>query len=168
MIIMFVRHGDSVNDKLTELGKSQCELAVKGKEGYRFSKIYSSVAGRCKETAEYFKERFSLEIEYLKGVKDRELLSGSPKNDDEQEWYVNYLNKNFSHKKPEGCKEFLQRNFLEFDEILKRHKDKNENVILVAHSCTFYAIQEYFNPSDNENIKYYRLGNCSKVYFEIN
>ena len=140
---------------------------VQGKEEYEFSKIYSSVANRCRMTTGYFKEKFGLEVEFLKGVKDRELLSGKPNNDDEQEWYNNYLNKNYSHKNPEGCKEFLERNFAEFDKIINAHKDKNENVILVAHSCTFYAIQEYFNRTENENIKYYRVGNCSKVYFEI-
>lgn len=168
MIIMFVRHGESVDDKLTEFGKDQCELMARGKEEYEFSKIYCSVANRCRETAKYLKEKLALEIEFLEGIKDRELLGGDPVNASEQEWYDNYLNKNFSHKNPEGCKEFLLRNFAEFDKIIKHHKDKNENVVLVAHSCTFYAIQEYFNQSKSENINYYRLGNCSKVYFEIN
>lgn len=168
MIIMFVRHGESVDDKLTDFGKKQCEIMSSGKEEYKFSKIYCSVANRCKETAEYLKDRLGLKIDFLKGVKDRELLDGDPKNSDEQEWYDNYLNKNYSHEKPEGCREFLQRNFVEFDKIIKQHKDKNENVVLVAHSCTFYAIQEYFNQSKTDNINYYRLGNSSKVYFEIN
>lgn len=167
MILMFVRHGESLNDELTGLGKKQCELMVMGNEEYRFSKIYCSVANRCKETALYLSEKYNLELEYLKGVKDRQMLKGDPITKGEKDWYENYLNKNFSYNNPEGCKEFLERNFREFDKIIKAHKDKNENVILVAHSCTFYALQEYFNKSLEDNIKYYRLSNCAKVYFEI-
>lgn len=168
MVLMFVRHGEAVDDKLTEFGKRQCELMIDGEEGYKFSKIYCSIANRCRETAEFFSRKFNLDVEVLTGVIDREQLKNKPQSEAEQEWYDNYLNKNYSHKKPEGCKEFLERNFLEFNKIVKNHKGKNENVILVAHSCTFYAIQEFFKPSESGNINYYKLSNCSKVYFEIN
>lgn len=168
MILMFVRHGESVNDELTELGRKQCELMVMGDEDYKFSKIYCSVMKRCKQTASYLSEKYNLETEFVAGVKDREMLKTEPKADDEKEWYANYLNKNYSHKNPEGCKEFLERNFCEFDRIIKAHKDKNENIILVAHSCTFYALREYLNKSEGSEINYCRLSNCSKIYFEIN
>ena len=167
MILMFVRHGDSVNDELTELGKRQCELMVENDENYEFSKLYCSIMKRCKQTAFYLSEKYNLETEYVSGIKDRELLKGDPLSDDEKEWYDNYLNKNYSHKNPEGCKEFLERNFHEFDRIINAHKDKNENIILVAHSCTFYALQEYLKKTDSEEISYCRLSNCSKIYFEI-
>lgn len=167
MIIMFVRHGEAKDDKLTKLGLEQCKLMVGQEEDYDFSKIYCSSVRRCKETAKFLAEKYNLEITYLKNLKDRELLEDVPQTDDEQEWYDNYLNKNYSHKNPEGCKEFLQRNFNEFEKIIKTHLGKNENVIIVAHSCTFYALQEFFNKSEEDVIKYYRLGNCSKVYFEI-
>ena len=167
MILMFVRHGESLNDELTELGKKQCELMVMTKEDYVFSKIYCSVANRCKQTALYLSEKYKLETEYVFGIKDREMLKYEPQTSDEKEWYDNYLNKNFSHKDPEGCKEFLDRNFREFENIIKTHRCLNENVIIVAHSCTFYALQEYFNQSKTQDINYYRLSNCAKVYFEI-
>lgn len=167
MVIMFVRHGDAIDDKLTKLGKKQCELMVSQDENYAFSKIYCSVQNRCKETADYLKKKYGLTVEYSSKIIDRETLNHEPKTADEQEWYDNYLNKNYSHQKPEGCYEFLKRNFEEFDKIIKNHKERNENVILVAHSCTFYAIQEYFNKCSSHEINYYRLGNCSKVYFEI-
>lgn len=167
MIIMFVRHGEAIDDKLTELGKRQCELMVEQNEAYNFSKIYCSTTNRCRQTAKYFEEKLKLSVEYLDKIKDRELLNHEPQNEDEQEWYDNYLNKSYSHKNPEGCFEFLKRNFAEFDKIIKNHKPKNENVILVAHSCTFYAIQEYFNHCTDDEINYYRLSNCSRVYFEI-
>jgi broad specificity phosphatase PhoE len=167
MILMFVRHGESVNDELTEFGKRQCELMVECDENYEFSKLYCSIMKRCKQTAFYLSEKYNLETEYISEIKDRELLKGEPVTNDEKEWYDNYLNKNYSHKNPEGCKEFLERNFREFDRIINAHKDKNENIILVAHSCTFYALQEYLNKSDSKEINYCRLSNCSKIYFEI-
>lgn len=167
MIIMFVRHGEAVNDELTKLGREQCELMVKQNEDYDFAKIYCSTTNRCRETAKFYAEKLNLKVEYLDKIKDRELLEHKPENQDEKEWYDNYLNKSYSHKNPEGCFEFLKRNFDEFDKIIKTHKDKNENIILVAHSCTFYAIQEYFNHCQDDEINYYRLANCSRVYFEI-
>ena len=167
MILMFVRHGEAKNDELTELGKKQCELMIQQNEDYQFSKIYCSTTNRCKETADYYKRKLGLDIEYLDKLKDRELLGHDPENADEQLWYDNYLNKSFSHKNPEGCADFLKRNFEIFGKIIASHKDKNENVILVAHSCTFYAIEEYFNHCTDDEINYYRLANCSRVYFEI-
>ncbi len=167
MILMFVRHGESINDALTELGKKQCELMVQAQEEYKFVKIYSSTATRCRETAEFLSKNFDLDIELVEGVVDRETLANKPKDKDEQEWYDNYLNKNYSHKNPEGCKEFLERNFKEFSRIISMHKSKNENIILVAHSCTFYALQEYLNSSRQDEINYCRLSNCARIYFEI-
>lgn len=167
MIIMFVRHGDAIDDNLTDLGRKRCELMCQGEETYNFAKVYCSTVNRCKQTAEYFKNIYSLEVEYLEDLKDREVLLDTPANNIEWLWYNNYLNKNFSHDKPEGCKEFLQRNFKAFQKIIERHKIKNENVILVAHSCTFYALQEYLQNSKSDEIKYYRLSNCAKVYFEV-
>ena len=167
MILMFVRHGEARGDELTDFGKKQCELMAAQDESYVFSKIYCSTAKRCKDTAEYLSKKYNLKIEYLKNIKDRELLNHEPQTADEHEWYDNYLNRSYSHKNPEGCLEFLNRNFDEFEKIIKKHNAKNENIILVAHSCTFYAIQEYFSGSGNNEINYYRLGNCSKVYFEI-
>lgn len=167
MIIMFVRHGDADEKGLTELGKKQCELMVDSNEQYKFSSIYSSSIDRCVQTAEFLAKKYNLKIQKVDEIKDRELLKASPQNADEQEWYDNYLNKNYSHNNPEGCYEFLQRNFNVFENIIKKHKIKNENVIIVAHSCTFYALQEYFNKCLDEEINYYRLGNCSRVYFEI-
>jgi broad specificity phosphatase PhoE len=102
MILMFVRHGESVNDELTEFGKRQCELMVESDENYEFSKLYCSIMKRCKQTAFYLSEKYKLETEYVSGIKDRELLKGDPLSDDEKEWYDNYLNKNYSHKNQEG------------------------------------------------------------------
>ena len=168
MIIMFVRHAEAKENKITALGKKQCELMCEQEEDYVFSRIYCSSVERCKETAKYFQKKFNLEMEILDKIKDREVLKTTPQNKAEKLWYDNYLNKEFSHSNPEGCKEFLERNFGEFEKIIRTHKTKNENVILVAHSCTFYALLEYLKPSKSKDLDYCRLSNCSKIYFEIN
>ena len=103
-------------------------------------------------------------------MKERELLkTGKPQNEKEQEWYDNYMNPMFSFDSPEGCKEFLTRNFVEFKRIINHHFERNENAIIVAHSGTFYCLMAFINGiQKNKNINWYRLGTGNKVYFEIN
>lgn len=170
MIIMFVRHAEAKNNKLTKFGKEQLKMVLREQENFEFSKIYCSPVNRCLETASVFQEKHGLDVEVLEGIRDRQLLkTKDPQNADEQEWYDNYLNPMFSHENPEGCKEYLARNFLQFKKIIDKHIDKNENVILVAHSGTFYALLAYINGVyKNKNINWYRLGTCGKVYIEIN
>ncbi len=169
MVIMFVRHGESKNDKLTKKGKIQCKLASNEKEKLNYAGIYSSSANRCVSTARYFQNRFKTHLTILNGLNERELLPNkTPQTDDEQEWYENYLNPMYSSTKPEGCKEFLARNFIEFKKIIETHFDKNENVVIVGHSCTFYALLAYlFGIQRGKDILWSRVSNCSKVYFEI-
>ena len=140
MVIMFVRHAEANGDKLTELGKDQCKLMCMQDEDYKFSKIYSSPINRCKETAKFLQDKYNLSVELIQSLKDREVLNKDPQTQKEKEWYDNYLNKNYSSKHPEGCKEFLDRNFKAFDYIINNHIDKNENVILVAHIMQFRNI----------------------------
>lgn len=170
MILMYVRHGDSKNNKLTKLGKLQCRLAVNQKESISFNKIYSSPAGRCVQTARYFQKKFKLKVEICENFRERELLPNKlPSNEKEQEWYDNYLNPNYSSKNPEGCKEYLTRSFIEFRRIVNECIDKKQNAIIVAHSGTLYALSAFINGIErNKNIKWIRSGNCSKIYFEIN
>lgn len=167
---MFVRHGDSKKDKLTRLGKKQCKLALKDKEKLEFAKIYSSSSNRCIKTARYFQNKYKIPLEISFNLKERELLKTiEPQNEQEKEWYENYLNPEYSSKEPEGCKEYLTRNFVEFKKIVDEHIDKNENVIIVAHSGTLYALSAYINGiAKGRNITWLRIANCSKVYFEIN
>lgn len=168
MIIMLVRHAEQRNDKLTRQGKLQCKLAVNDGEMVKFSKIYCSPAGRCVETAKYFELAYNLPLEICPELKERELLSTvEPQSMREQEWFDNYLNPKFSSRNPEGCKEYLQRSFRLFDRIVREHKKKNENVIIVAHSGTLYALSAYIHGEGQaKNITWMRMGACNKVYFE--
>lgn len=170
MIIMFMRHADAKSDKLTKLGKKQIKLFLSEKETFKFSKIYSSPKNRCVKTARVLQKKNKIKLEIVEGLKERELLSTiTPQNENEQKWYDNYLNPMFSNESPEGCKEFLARNFIEFKAIIEKHIDANENVIIVAHSGTFYALLAYVNGiQKNKNLTWYRIGTCDRVYFEIN
>ena len=86
MIIMFVRHAEAKNDKITDFGKKQLQMAKKENESFEFAKIYSSPLNRCVATAKAFQEKFSVDLEVLDGLKDRELLEHrKPQNDDEEE-----------------------------------------------------------------------------------
>lgn len=169
MVIMYVRHAEDIDDELTELGIMQCQLAVKNKEKTKFSKIYTSNAKRCVDTAKFFAEAYKIPVEESSSLNEREVLPDKyPKNEAEQLWYDNYMNPYFSNKFPEGCKEYLDRNFAEFDKMVKRHLSKDENVIVVGHSSTLYALYCYIHGLGNEkDLVWSRAGNCSKVYFEI-
>ena len=170
MIIMFVRHAEDVDDKLTKRGLKQCEMMIDYDEEYKFAKIYSSPAKRCVDTANYLNKKFNVEVEVDKDLVEREKLSGIlPKDENEQNWYDNYLNPEYSGKDPEGCKEFLDRTFRCYKKIINNHFDKNENAIIVAHSGTTYSLAAFIHGiKKGEDIKWVRVGNCSKIYFEVN
>lgn len=170
MIIMFVRHAEAKNDKLTKLGKIQCRLAVKQKDKIKFEKIYCSPANRCVKTARYFQNKYKLPAEICENLAERQLLVDAvPQNDNEQEWYDNYMNPLYENDLPEGCKNYLTRSFVEFKRIVDENIKTNTNVIIVAHSCTIYALSAFvYGIEKDKNIQWMRVGNCSKVYYEIN
>ena len=134
-------------------------------EQFEFAKIYCSPANRCLKTARPFQVKRKIQLEIVEGLKERELLkTEKPQNEVEQEWYDNYLNPMHSNESPEGCKEYLARNFIEFKRIIENH-----NAIVVAHSGTFYTLMAYVNGlQKNKNINWYRIGSGDRVYFEIN
>ena len=166
MIILFIRHADAKDDKLTKLGKKQAKL-LSEKDDFEFAKIYSSPMERCKKTAIIFNKKRKLPLEIDFRLKERETLGRKPKTKEEQKWYDNYLNPQFSNLSPEGCKEFLERVYEFLGERIFEHYQKNENIAVVAHSGTFYAIMSYFNKGKKENINWYKIGCASKVYFEV-
>ena len=167
---MFVRHAEAVSDEITKFGKKQLAMVSDEEERFEFAKIYTTPANRCRETAGAYQKKFNLDVQVLDGLRERELLATKkPQNEKEQEWYDNYLNPLYSSSEPEGCKEFLARNFTQFKKIVNEHFDKNENAVIVAHSCTFYALMAFVNGIyKNKNVNWYRIGTCNKVYIEIN
>ena len=70
---------------------------------------------------------------------------------------VFFLNKGYS----------LKRTY-KFLKILKKKKEQ-DNILLVAHSCTSYAINNcFFNSNRNNMLTWTRMGNASIICFNIN
>ena len=167
MIIEFIRHAEAKGDRLTKLGKLQAKLFAKQQEDFKFSKIYCSPMKRCRETAKIINKKQKLPLRIDARLTERETLNKKPKNKKEQNWYDNYMNPAFSSANPEGCQEFIERVFEFLNEKIFEHYQKNENIIIVSHSGIFYAVMAYFNKHKKGDINWYKIGNCSKVYFEI-
>lgn len=168
MIILFIRHAEAKNDKLTKLGKKQAKLLGEQDEDFKFSKIYCSPTKRCLDTAKAYNKFRKVPLEIDKRLSEREQLEHVPQTKEEQVWYDNYLNPKFSCGEPEGCKEFLERVYEFLGERIFEHYQKNENIVVVSHSGLYYAFLSYFSKAKKgDNINWYKLGNASKVYFEV-
>ncbi len=167
MIILFIRHAEASGDKLTKFGKKQSKLNFSQKEDYEFSKIYCSPLNRCRQTAKIFNKKRKLPFDIDERLKERETLERKPETKEEQVWYDNYMNPKFSSFEPEGCKELLDRVYSFLNEKIFEHYQKNENFVMVSHSGIFYAVLSYFNKNKIGDINWYKIGNASKVYFEV-
>ncbi len=170
MKICFVRHGDNINDKLTRLGKQQAKLVCNDLCYENISKIYCSPMQRTMDTAKIIAKHLKLKnIEICSEITERQQPKNQTVEDPEIIKYnANYLNYTFSNKNPEGCKEFCERIFKFLDRIIAEHKLKNENIVIVGHSSMAYVLNAYFTglPKDN-NLVWIRLGNCSKLCYEV-
>ena len=167
MIIEFIRHAEAKGDNLTKLGKLQAKIISKQKDDFKFDKIYCSPVKRCAKTAKIINKKLKLSFEYDNRLAERETLGREPNNKNEKSWYDNYMNPAYSNFEPEGCKEFIERVFEFLNEKIFDHYQKNENIIVVSHSGRVYAFIAYFNKHKKGELNWYKIGNCSKIYFEI-
>lgn len=176
MRICFIRHasdkiGNDVDIKGdSELTRDGIKLLKKTIEYYdneNISAIYTSPNKRALQTAEIIHKRYNVPVYVKQGLKERVKFDYKVGTIDEQEFWENYLNYNYVSDKFETCKSYIDRNFEVFDEIIKTHDHHNENVIIVGHSATLYALNTYFTgiPKDNQII-WLQCGNCSMVKFE--
>ena len=169
MRIIFVRHGEQENDKLTRFGRKQAKLVVRELCYENISKIYSSPLGRTKETAQIIAKALKIkDIQFDNKLREREKKNGNMSKQDAEEFDINYLNPNFSRKDPEGCKEYLQRIFSFLKEIIKSNTNES-TVLIVGHSSMAYALCEFvIGKQKSKQIAWLRIGNCSKICFEYN
>ncbi len=174
MRICFIRHASDIksrylgeNTPLSIKGKRQIRNAVEYYAKENIKAIYTSPCKRAVETAEVIAKRFDLPVYVLPELNERvkfDYKKGSP---EEKEFMDNYLNYNFDTDKFESCKKFIDRNFVAFDTIIKNHYDKNENVMIVGHSATLYALNTYFTGiPKNKQIIWLQCGNCSMIKYE--
>ena len=167
MKIIFVRHGHQENDILTHLGKRQAKEIVKDLDYENISKIYSSPFGRAKQTAGIIAKKLKIKNVIIdKRIAEREKKTENMTLKEIEEYDENYLNSKYSHKNPEGCKDYLARVFSFLNEITKTN-DENSTILIVGHSSMSYALAAYFHgiPKDGKLI-WIRIGNCNKICYE--
>ena len=164
MRIIFIRHGDYNKKGLTRLGKKQAKMACGELKYENIGEVYCSPCPRAKQTAEVICKALKLPAPIVTELLlERDRLKDQPQNPEEQEYYDNYLNPNFSKSHPEGCKDFLARSHKFSDSII----DKDyESLLIVGHSSFAYALCHYFMGTNKDTITWVRLGNCSKLCFD--
>ena len=158
-----MRHGDYDESKLNRLGKKQIKYSACYLKQANISKIYSSPITRCLESSKIVNKILNKEIAIDSRLSEREKIA-SMRGEDDQEWFDNYLNINYSSNNPEGAKEFFDRIKSFVEEALCSHDD-NENILIVGHSSTLYALTAYFYGAQKE-IVWMAMGNGSIVCFE--
>ena len=166
MKLIFVRHGDDVNDNLTSLGRRQAKMICHELEYEEIDCVYVSPKKRTMQTANIICKRLDLnDVIIDTRLSEREKISPNMSKKEQDEFNENYLNPNFSRVNPEGCMEYKNRIFEFLDDI--RVKDKDKTVLVVGHSSMIYILLAYiYGVGEDGNIKWARLGNCSKLCFE--
>ena len=167
MNIVFVRHGNDENDKLTKLGKLQAKLVSEDLTYENISKIYCSPKNRTLETAKIIARQLNIkDIIIDERITEREKKNDTMTKEEIAEFDANYLNPKFSRKNPEGGKEYVERIF-SFIKSIKKENPKTSVVLIVGHSSMVYVLLAYmFKSYLKENMVWARLGNCSKLCLE--
>ena len=166
MKLIYVRHGEVAypNGPLSERGRVQAEGTIDYIALENPVKIYCSPQLRAKQTAEIIAKGLNLEIEVLPELDERVRVE----KDEELVVESNYFNYDYENSKIQTCRDFIEKNFKGFYKILENHKEKNESVVIVAHSSTSYALTTFVNgvPSDRK-IGWTQCSNCAVIKFFV-
>lgn len=163
MRIYFMRHGDYKKESLNKLGKKQVKYSSRYLENMNISCVYSSPITRCMESALIANKILKKEIIIDERLREREKIAAMRTSDNEK-WFKNYLNVNYSSKNPEGAKQFFSRISDFVNDIKAKHNDE-DSVLVVGHSSTLYALAAYFYEVEDEAV-WMAMGNASIVCFE--
>ena len=169
MKIIFVRHANSVNDKLTCLGVRQAKMACEDLYYENITKVYASPFGRTSKTADIIAKKLHLgQVELDDRIAERDTDKDGIGDDELIEYNDNYLNPNYSHTKPEGCKNFLDRVFSFLDDVIRTNDDgTDKSILVVGHSSLSYAMYAYFYGVHNvKELVWTRIGNANKLAFQ--
>ena len=162
MKIIILRHGEDKNNKLTLKGKLQVKLVAQQLKDFDIQNIYCSPLNRCIQTANIVSKKLGMPYTVEENLKERWQLGHTPNNSQEQEWWDNYLNKNYNSQTYQTCSEFLQNNFKIFEKIKKNGK----NALIIAHSATSYALLDLiFNKKGQ--IVWTKFGHANYICIEI-
>ncbi len=176
MRICFIRHAIDKskqdvdfkgNQSITLKGKRILKQVIDYYDSEKVVAVYTSTNRRAVQTAEIIAKRYKVPVIATDKLRERTKFDYVKGSQDEKDFWDNYLNYDYKNDKFETCKDYIDRNFEVFDEIKQKHDPLNQNVIVVGHSATLYALNAYFNgiPKDKK-IKWMQCGNCCMVKFE--
>jgi len=168
MKLIYVRHGEVAipNGPLSERGKQQAEGVIDYIAPENPVKIYCSPQLRARQTAEIIAKGLNLEVEVMPEIDER--LRVELEKDEELVVENNYFNYDYENSKIQTCRDFIEKNFKGFYKIMENHKEKNESVIIVAHSSTSYALATFVNGvPENRKIVWMQCSNCAVIKFFV-
>ena len=157
MRICFVRHAE-VKRYLGELIPDDVHISGKGKKTAKrvadylkdenVSIVYSSPIQRAVDTADIIAKAFNVDHITMKQFTERKGVI--PRTPLEQEWFENYLNLDYRNGKVETITDFYKANYEGLDLVIKENKlketkEKEQTIVIVAHSSNLYAFNAYFN-----------------------
>ena len=169
MKIIFIRHGETnlKTGKLTMNGVRQIKMALKYIKNEKIDAIYCSPRTRALQTANILNQKLNLPLFIVKEINERQLLTPSQKLLYEQEFNDNYLNYSFQTEKYETCRDFIDRTFEGLKKIISLSQ-KDDTVIVAAHSSTLYALNAFVNGiPKNNHINWLQCSNGAVIKFYL-
>lgn len=167
MKLIFVRHGNA-EGQLTHLGKKQARLICYDLNYEQINKIYTSPLPRTLQTAKIISKQLKInEVIIDKRLSEREKINNRLTPQEKEIYNSNYLNPNYFRQNPEGCGNYIKRIFDFLDDVINNNSN-DSTILIVGHSSMVYAINAYvYGFGKDGNVVWTRLGNCSKICYEI-
>lgn len=184
MKLFLIRHGQtdwnlkgkiqgSCDIELNDIGIKQAEeLSNKIlEEGYKFSKIYSSLQRRAAKTAEILSHATNIDYILIKGLEEMNLgkWEGLSWTEVKEKYPIEYgkwyINRKYT-KTPmgESYQDLLERVLPVMHKIIN---ENSEDVLIVTHSAVIMSIQCYLTNTPFEEMVKFRTGNTSITEIDI-
>lgn len=130
--------------------------------------IISSPLIRARQTADIINEKRNVPIKIDERVIERDLgeYEGMP-NSEEVFNEIRYYTKNVPVKNGEDCQTYTKRVFEFLDDIIKKYKDKYENILICSHGFFLRSANWYFNGLPEQNEEVVRIKNCQVDIYQV-
>lgn len=178
MKLVYMRHGIAKKPRRSQFSKFDSKLTLVGTfetlSSIRYicdeniKKIYCSPCIRTLQTARIASKKLGVEIEIVDDLRERVIVNPHDiKTEEDRIFYENYLNLNYQGEGREVCRQYFDRNFAVFSKIIKEHEERDENILIVAHSSTLYALSAFFFglPEDGK-VVWMQCSNSSVIKFD--